>query len=697
MQDEGQFGANRDRGLSPTWTLSLTVILACTVSAVAGSGIGAHAIDTTSSSASFDKTGLDRNARAGDDFDRYVNAAWRESVVIPPDRGSYSGVFDALRELSTARTRTLLEEAQARRGSKIGDLYASFMDEAAADRKGTEPLRPWINRIAATKDKAALAQLAASLQRQGVPTLYTLPGPLSQPVSPDDKAPRSEVFHLLQGGLGLPDRDFYLKDDRPFVEARTAYTAYVAQLLVLAGQADAAARASAVVAFESGLAKVHATGAEERDIDRAYNPWTPTDFATKAPGFDWGPYLAGLGLSGQRAIIVAEPGAFAGEARLWATTPLAVLKDHLLVRALDRYAPYLSRPFVDASFAFHGAALNGLERNRSRAERGVDLLDLQMRDAVGQAYLARYFPPEAKAAADRLVRTVIAAWRERLKTVAWMAPATREETRRKLANLRALTGGTAHPRDYARLVVARDDLVGDVQRAYAFEFQHQLDKLAAPTERDDWDMTPMRADGYEDPVKNIVALPAALLQPPLFDPRADLAVTYGSIGAFVGHEISHLFDDQGRKYDPDGRLRDWWTPRDVARYTAMTDQLVRQYDAYEPLPGQHIQGEMVLGETMADLAGITVGRQAYAMALAGRPAPVVDGFTGDQRFYIGWARMWRVKWRDAALRTQLLSDPHPPGPERAAIVRNRDGWYSAFHVQAGERLYLDQARRVQIW
>ena len=644
-----------------------------------------------------DPGGLNQSIKPGDDFDGYVNAKWRRSVVIAPDRSNYSGTFDVLHDLSTARTRALLEKAQAQPDSKIGDFYASFMDEGAANRKGLEPLRPWISQITSTTNKATLAALSASLQRQGVPTLFKLPGPLNQPASPDDRAPRREVFHLLQGGLGLPSRDFYLKADASLVEARAAYRAYVTRLLVLAGQADVEARTRALLAFETQIAKAQVNGADTRDIDQTYNPWSPADFATKAPGFDWSPYLAGLGLSGQRAIIVADPAAFAGEARLWAATPLPVLKDHLLVCALDRYAPYLSAPFVQANFTFHGKALNGTEQNRSRAELGVDLLDLQMRDAVGQVYLARYFPPKAKAAADRLVRTVIAAWRERLNTVAWMAPATREQTRRKLANLRPLTGGTAHPRDYTRLAVKRDDLVGNVQRAYAFEFQHQLDKLSAPTERDDWDMTPMRADGYEDPVKNIIALPAALLQPPLFDPKADLAVSYGSVGAFIGHEISHLFDDQGRKYDPDGYLRDWWTPQDVARYKALTSQLVRQYDAYEPLPGQPVQGAMVLGETMADLAGVTVGRQAYYLALGGRPAPMVDGLTGDQRFYIGWARMWRAKWRDAALRTQLLSDPHPPGPQRAAIVRNRDDWYAAFHVHRGERLYLDKAQRVHIW
>ena len=452
-----------------------------------------------------------------------------------------------------------------------------------------------------------------------------------------------------------------------------------------------------MLALEREIAQVQWNVTDSRDADKTYNRWAPADFAAQAPGFDWAGYLAGLGVSQQAAIIVGQPSAFTGEARIWAAMPLAVLQDHLLIRVLDQYAPYLSQPFVAARFAFRGTALGGIPQNKPRSERGIDLVTRQMRDAVGQRYVAKFFPPATKAAAEQIVRTVIAAWHERLKTVAWMAPATREQAQAKLAAMLPLVGYTNHWRDYATLRVVRTDLVGNVQRAYAFEFQYQLSKLAAPTNRDDWDMTPMRVDAEEDVVKNVITISAALLQPPYFDPRADLAVNYGGIGAFIGHEISHLFDDQGRKYDRTGKLADWWTPADVTHFTALTDQLVKQYDAYEPIPGQHIQGGLTLGENMADLGGITVGYQAYLLALGGQAAPVLDGFTGPQRFYLGWAQIWRTKYRESALREQLLSDPHPPGAQRVAEVRNRAEWYRAFHVQAGQQLYLPKSKRVQVW
>ncbi|AMJ66023.1 peptidase M13 [Hymenobacter sp. PAMC 26628] len=639
---------------------------------------------------------MDRSVKPGDDFYAFANGTWQKNTEIPATHGSY-GMFNKLQELSFSRIRSILEDAETHAGSQLGDFYASFLDEATTDRKGLAPLKPWMEQIAAAKDKSALAATTAALQRQGIRTIFDLPGPLQQPVSPDDKQPQVEVFHLLQGGLGLPSRDYYLKNDAALVLARSAYVTYLTRLLELAGQANAATRAQAVLAFEQKIAQVHWTGVDSRDVNKSYNRWTSADFVAKAPGFDWPSYLAGLGLSKQAMFIVGQPSAFTGEARAWTAASLAVLQDHLLLHLLDKYAPYLSKPFVDAHFAFRGTALTGTLQNQARWERGVDLVTLQMRDAVGQRYVAKFFPPETKAVADRIIRTVVAAWRERLKSIAWMSPATREKARAKLAAMLPLVGYTSHWRNYATLRVVRGDLVGNVQRAYAFEFQYQLSKLTAPTNRDDWDMTPMRVDAEEDPVRNIITIPAAILQPPYFDPKADLAVNYGGIGAFIGHEISHLFDDQGRKYDPAGKLTDWWTPADVARFTVLTDQLIKQYDAYEPITGQHIQGGLTLGENMADLAGITVGHQAYRMALGGKAAPLLDGFTGEQRFYLGWAQIWRVKYRESALRAQLLSDPHPPGQQRVAEVRNRSDWYKAFSVQAGQQLYLPASERVQIW
>lgn len=644
----------------------------------------------------FDVAGMDRSIRPGDDFYAYADDAWTKKTVIPPDEGRVA-MFLQMQLRSLGQVRTILDDAARRTGTKIGDFYASFLDEAAIDRKGIEPIRPELDQLAAVTGKPALAAFAASAQRQGVGGMFAVPWGLAQMVSPDDRTPEAEIFHLRQGGLGLPDRDYYLKADPKLVEARRAYLIYATKLLSLAGKVNAEQRAAAVVAFEGDFAKLHWSGTDSRDADKSYNRWSPADFAAKAPGFPWHRYLGGLGLAAQSGILVAQPSAFTGEAKLWAATPLAVLKDHQLVHLLDHYAPYLSRPFVEAAFAFHGTALQGLTQDEPRWRRGTELVSKLMRDAVGQEYVRQYFPPATEAAADAIVRNVIAAWHDRLAQVSWMAPATRLAAQHKLSAMLALVGHTRHWRSYDGLAISRDDLVGNVRRGFETDYAQELGKLGHPTERDDWDMAAMEADANEDPVKNTIILPAAIFQPPFFDPAADPAVNYGAVGSLIGHEISHSFDDQGRKYDATGRLADWWTPQDVRRYTLRTAKLVQQYDAYKPLPGQHVQGALVLGETMADLGGLIVGHEAYHIALAGKQPPVLDGFTGEQRFYLGWAQMWRMKYRDAALRKQLLSDPHPPGEFRADIVRNRPEWYQAFEVKPSDRLYLPPQQRVDVW
>ena len=663
---------------------------------IAGAMTGSSAASPAFGTFGFDTSGMDQSVSPGDDFNAYANGGWVRRTVVAPDQAR-AAVFLEMQDRALAQVRAILEEAAARPGSKIGDFYASFLEDAAADRKGVAPLHPLLGGLAAAQDKPAFAAFAASLQRQGVDGLFGVSWGLSQMVSPDDKTPEVEVFHLGQGGLGLPDREYYTGNDPKLAEARAAYLVYATKLLTLAGEAEPARRAAAVLAFEGRIAAVHWSRADSREADKIYNRWAPAAFAAKAPGFPWKRYLAGLGLASQPGVLVAQPSAFAGEARLWAETPLPVLKDHQLVRLLDHYAAYLSAPFADASFAFHGAALQGLAEDEPRWRRGANLVSRLMRDDIGQAYVRRHFPPETEAAARGLVRNVVAAWRERIAKVSWMAPATRAKTEHKLVAMLTLVGHTTHWRDYGALTIVRDDLFGNVRRSFEAEYAHQLSKLGRPTERDDWDMTPMRADAEEDVVKNIIILPAAIFQPPFFDPAADAAVNYGAVGSFIGHEISHSFDDQGRKYDATGRLTDLWTAQDVRRYLERTARLVRQYDAYEPIPGQHIQGRLVLGETMADLGGVIVGHRAYQIALAGKETPVLGGFTGEQRFYLGWAQMWRMKYREAALRQQLLSDPHPPGEQRADIVRNRPEWYEAFGVKAGDRLYIAPEQRVDVW
>jgi putative endopeptidase len=638
----------------------------------------------------FDAAGMDRAARPGDDFFGYANGGWTNTVEIPADRASWR-MFDQLDELSKARTREILEDAARTPGSRIGDFYASFMDERAAEAKGIAPIAPWLDAIRRSPDAAAIASRMGALLRLGIRAPFRID------IDQDDKAPDAYIAKASQSGLGLPDRDYFLKDDAKLAAIRTAYAAYLARLLTLAGEGDAAARAARIFDFEKQLATVQWSRIDSRDADKIYNKWARADFARKAPGFDWSAFLGAAGVDRQQTFLVAQPSAFAGSAGIIAATPLPVLKDYMLVRTIDAYAPYLSKPLVDAQFAFSRTTLGGVPENEPRWKRGVSLVSSEIGEAVGQIYVARHFPPAAKREADKLVRNIIAAMGDRLRALDWMAPATKQKALAKLAAFRPKIGYPETWRDYSALVIKRDDLVGNVSRAEDFEWRRNLAKLGKPVDRGEWFMTPMTINAYANPTMNEIVFPAAILQPPFFDPNADPAINYGAIGAVIGHELSHHFDDQGRKYDASGRLTEWWTAEDVTRFKARTDKLVRQYDAYEPIPGQHIQGALTLGENIADLAGLTLTHDAWRRALGGKPAPVIDGFTGEQRFYLGWAQIWRSKYREPYLRRLLLTDPHSPQPYRVLEARNLDPWYQAFGVKPGDKLYLPPAERVRIW
>lgn len=638
----------------------------------------------------FDVAGMDRAIAPGDDFAEFTGGGWKRDTPIPADRSNY-GMFIALRDLSQSRTRTILEAAAKIPGDKTGDLYASFLDERAAEAKGLDPIRPLLAAIKAADSRAAIAAAMGRLRRIGVTMPFTLH------VDPDDKAPDRYIATMRQSGLGLPGRDYYLGGDAKLAATRADYATHLARLLELAGEQGGASRAAAVIAFETALARAHWTRIAERDVDATYNKWSPADFAAKAPGFDWTAFFGGAGIARQPAILVAQPSAFAGEAKAFAATPVAVLRDYALLRTLESYAPFLSKKLVDENFAFTGTILGGTPENEPRWKRGVTLASGLMGEAIGREYVARYFPPEAKAAADRLVRNLIAAFDARLANLAWMAPETRVKARAKLAAFTPKIGYPERWRDYAALRIDRADLVGNVLRGREFDFQYDLDKLGKPIDRGEWGMTPMTVNAYANPVMNEIVFPAAILQPPFFDPNADPAINYGGIGVVIGHEMSHHFDDQGRHYDLTGKLADWWTPTDIARFAALTGQLVRQYDAYEPLPGLHIQGGMTLGENIADLAGLSIAHDAYRLSLGGRRGPVIDGFTADQRFYLGYAQIWRIKYREPALRQQVLTNEHSPGDYRVAEVRNVDPWYDAFAVRPGQKLYLSPDQRVRIW
>jgi putative endopeptidase len=637
-----------------------------------------------------DTAGMDKSVKPGDDFYDYVNGSWQKTQQIPADRSSY-GMFTKLQDLSLERTRGILEAAEKQPDSKIGLFYASFMDEAGVEAKGAAPIKPWLAEIAGTKSKETLVAEMAKLYGFGVSGLF------SAYVSPDDKNPTAYIPQFGQSGLGLPDRDYYLKTDKDMVEIRAKYVAYLAQLLTLSGVSGGQQRAEAVLAFETKLAQAHWTRAESRDADKTYNKWAAADFAAKAPGFPWETFLAGVGFSGQPQFLVAQPSAFTGEAKVFGETSLDVLKDYATVRAIDAYAPYLSKAFVDAEFGFNSTVLSGTPQNQPRWKRGVNIVSENMGEAIGQDYVAKYFPPEAKAAADALVKNIIAAMGRRLQNLAWMDPATKQKALQKLAAFTPKIGYPDKWRDYSKLSIEKGDLVGNVSRAAQFEHQRNIDKLGKAIDRGEWFMTPMTINAYANPVMNEIVFPAAILQPPFFDPKADPAVNYGGIGVVIGHEISHHFDDQGRKYDLHGALTDWWTPQDVSRFTALTDKLVKQYDGYEPLKGTHVNGQLTLGENMADLAGLAVAHDAYELSLGGKKPPVVGGFTADQRFYMGYAQIWRIKYREPALRQRLLTDPHSPGPQRVDEVRNKDLWYKAFGVKPGETLYLAPDQRVNVW
>ena len=638
----------------------------------------------------FDTAGMNRAVPAGDNFYEFANGQWAKTTPIPADRSNY-GMFTMLEELSNQRTREILDEQAKKPGSKIGDFYSSFMNRARVNALGTKPLSPALATIRAARSKADLATAMGKLSRMGVNA------PFGNFVSSDDKDPDTSIFQLAQGGIGLPDRDYYLSDDAALVSKRTAYRDYLAQLMKLSGERDAEARAGAVLALETRLAQAHWTQVESRDADKTYNKLSRADLVKSAPTFAWNNYLEALGVGGQQSFLVRQPSALAGSATALDTTPMPVLKDYLMVRTLDAYAPYLSDALVAAHFKFHGTTLGGTPENQALWKRGANLVTNAMGEDIGRIYVDRYFPPEAKAQADALVKNVIAAMDRRIQNLTWMAPETKTRARAKLAAFTPKIGYPEQWRNYGALQIRRDDLAGNVMRANEFEHQRQLNKLGQPVDRGEWGMYPMTINAYANFNWNEIVFPAAILQPPFFDPNADPAVNYGGIGAVIGHEISHHFDDQGSKYDETGALKEWWTKGDLERFNALTGRLVQQYGQYEPLPGKKVSGELTLGENIGDLAGVTIAYDAYRTSLGGREPPVIGGFTGDQRFYLGWAQVWRRNYREPNLLQRLITDPHSPSEQRVAVVRNMDPWYAAFKPQPGQKLYLAPAERVRIW
>ena len=643
-----------------------------------------------------DSSFIDPAVRVQDDLFRHVNGGWLERTPIPPDRAS-TGAFEQLHEAIQPQLRTLIEEAAAARrdaeASQIGDLYASFMGEAALEKLGVKPIAAELAAIDAVADRSQLARLMARAIRAGISM------PIALDIHQDGRDPTRYIADLSQGGLGLPARDYYLLDDPRFKQVRGSYLVYMARMLALAGERKTAHIARAVLALETALARAQWTQLENQDPIRIYNKVELTALPELAPGFNWASFLAGTGLAGTVGdVIVSQPSYVTALGRQIEHAPLDVWKAYAKLRMLDAYAPYLDKAFVDLRFAFAGTALRGTPENAPRWERGVALVEASLGDGLGKRYVQRHFPPAHKARMEKLVAHLLAAYRESIAALDWMSAQTRREAQAKLARFTPKIGYPARWVDYGALEIRAGDLVGNVRRAREFESARQIAKLGRPIDRDEWLMTPQTVNAYYNPEQNEIVFPASILQPPFFDPNADDAVNYGGIGAVIGHEISHGFDDQGSQYDGEGRLRDWWTPGDRERFNAKTQALVVQYGAYTPVAGYPIDGALTLGENIADNSGLEIAYKAYQLSLGGQPAPTLDGLSGQARFFYGFAQVWRGKSREAALIEQLKSNPHAPDEFRAnGAVRNHPGFYSTFGVKPGDGMYLAPEERVSIW
>jgi len=649
-----------------------------------------------------DLSAMDKSVAPGDDFFRYVNGNWLKTAVIPPDRSS-TGSFQDLRILSENRMKEIVDTLEVKpyaqltaEEKKLRDLYDGFLDQKQIEQRGLAPAKKDLAYLAGLK---TLRDVAAAMGKSSLPTA----SPFGLGMSYEDKRPDTYALNLSQSGLGLPDRDYYLSDDKEIVTTREAYRKYLGTMLGLANVPNAQARADKVFALETEIAKAHWPVAEKRDRDKVYNPMTISQLKALAPGFSWDAFFAAGGISekgpkGEREVIVRENTAMGPLAKIFAATPVEVWRDYLTVHYLHAMSPYLPKAFDNADFDFYGKVLTGNQQQLPRATRGVHLLDDLIGEALGKLYVAKYFPPEAKAKAEALVENIRKAYDADIRTLDWMTPETKEKALDKLHKFTPHIGYPDKWRDYSAYVIKRDDLIGNVERGQEFEWKRELNRIDQPVDKGEWEMTPPTVNAYYQPPLNEIVFPAAILQPPFFDPNADDAVNYGGIGQVIGHELSHGYDDQGSKVDGNGAFNNWWTEADRKNFEGRVSRLGQQYDQYEPLPGLHVNGKLTMGENIGDLSGITIALKAYHISLNGKPAPVLDGFTGDQRFFLSYGQIWRSIYRDGAMRAQVLSNPHSPAMFRVnGITRNIDDWYTSFDVKPGQKYYLAPTDRVKLW
>jgi putative endopeptidase len=690
-----------------TFALLAFASIACVIAAEAAEVRSRSTVETSQTptrpmfgSWGVDLSGIDKNKKPGDEFFGYANGNWYDRAVVPSDRTS-TGSFVDLGIQSEDRVRAIVRGLESQTGAltpdeqRVRDLYHSYVDTPRLERLGLAPAKPVLDGIDEIRTSEDVAQVMGSVT-MGTKALFR------SSVGVDDKNPNSYAVFLGQAGLGLPDRDYYLLNDKAITAARDGYRAYIAKTFDLAQIPGGAEKAAGIFNLETEIAKLHWARVERRNADKVYNPMTVAELEHFAPGFPWRVFLAGHGIpgaaDGTRRVIVEENTAFPALAALFANTPVETWRDYLSFHYLSDHASYLPKRFDEARFELFGKTMGGQKEQLAREKRGVGFIDGVIGQGVGKLFVARYFPPEAKVKAQVLVSNLLAIYRQRLQAADWMSPATRQQALEKLAKLNVKIGYPDQWRDYSKFRVDPNDLLGNGERAGEFEWNRRLARLDQPVDRSEWGMSPQTVNAYYSSSLNEIVFPAAILQPPFFDPAADDAVNYGGIGAVIGHEISHAFDDQGSKYDASGELKNWWTAEDRKNFDARTGALAKQFSSYAPLPGLYVNGQLTLGENIADLAGVTVAQAAYHLSLNGKAAPVLDGYTGDQRFFLGFAQVWRYKSHDETARQRLLSDPHSPPQFRVdGTVRNTDAWYSAFNVNPSDTLYLAPEMRVHLW
>jgi putative endopeptidase len=643
-----------------------------------------------------DLAARDTSIKPGDDFFKHANGTWLANTQIPPDRSRW-GSFDILRDKSDRDTRAIIEEiahnggAPGSNNQKVADYYNSYVDQDHITSLGLAPIQPEIDRINALRTHEDVIRLI------GDPDVSTN-SPIAIYISLDEHNPDRYIPIMTHAGIGLPEKDYYENTADPYPGYRRAYQAYVAQMLGLLNQTNTTAKAARIMALETQIAHRHWKIEDRRDRDKTYNLKTRAEIRALAPHFPWDAAFEACGLGNQQEVVVSELSAMGPLANLFMATPVSTWREYLVFHLGRANASVLPKPIDDANFAFYGTTLSGQPQQRERWKRGVDNVNGALGEAIGQVYVERHFPPEAKQQMLTLVENLRSGYHDRFQALTWMSDATKAAAQEKLRLFRPKIGYPDRWKDYSAMDIRAADAYGNNKRANRWSWNFDLARLGKPSDRDEWFMTPNTVNAYYNPVFNEVVFPAAILQPPFFDPNADLAVNYGGIGGVIGHEMGHGFDDQGAKSDGHGVLHAWWQPSDVAAFNVLVQKLAAQYDSYEPLPGLHIKGMLTSGENMGDNGGLQVSHYAYTQTLNGQPAPVIDGFSGDQRFFYGWAQIWRGLSRDGALRTQVNTNPHSPEKFRCnGVVRNMDVWYAAFNVQAGDALYLAPADRVVIW